>query len=326
MKKHRIIAIGNAIMDIIIKCNDDILKTNNLTKGSMTLIDDEMANKLSKLDIIKIDCGGSAANTIYCMSQLSQIDCEFIGKVANDSFGNQFIKKIHSQNIKFYSNFDERYPTATSFIAVTNDGQRTMCTNLGCASNILQDDIIEDSFVNADLLYLEGYLWDKKDTILALRKAISFAKKHNVKIAFSASDSFCVQRHKNDFLELLKNDINILFCNENEFLSLISSKYFDKNESISFLKQFSNLITIITRAELGSVVINNDIYENCNIDKINNVIDTTGAGDIFAAGFLHHFLNNESLAKSCNFGNKLAGKIIQNYGARFNSSDISELH
>ncbi len=323
-KNSKVIAMGNAIMDIIIKCDESVLRNNDLIKGSMTLIDEQMAIKLSQLNIAKVDCGGSAANTIYCMSQLSSNEFEFIGKVGNDDFGHDFIRKINSQNIKFYSHMDERSQTATSFIIVTPDGQRTMCTNLGCASNINEDDIIEDSFAHAQLLYLEGYLWDKPNAIRAIEKAIRFAKKYKLKIALSLSDSFCVKRHKLDFLRIINDDINILFCNEDEMLALSDKKYFDRNEVQFFFKKFDNLISVVTRGSKGSIVINNDIYNSCPPHIAKNITDTTGAGDIFAAGFLHKFLTDDSLVNSCDFGNKLASRIIQKYGARFNPSDILE--
>lgn len=323
MTKGKIIAIGNAIIDIIIKSDDQILKDHNLVKGSMTLINDDMSTKLSHSNIAKIDCGGSAANTIHCLSLLaSDIDCEFIGKVADDDFGHEFFRKIHARNIKFYTHMDDRSKTATSFVIVTNDGQRTMCTNLGCASNINEDDIIEDNFINANILYLEGYLWDKPSTILALKKAINIAKKYRVKIALSASDSLCVKRHKNDFLKLIEDDIDILFCNEDEFLSLMDVQYYDKNEAFFFLKKYPKLITLITRAEKGCVIINNDFYELCNANPVTKIIDSTGAGDVFAAGFLYKFIQGNKLIDCASYGNFLAEKIIQKYGARFNLSEI----
>lgn len=320
----KIIAIGNAIVDILSQVDDVFLADNNLVKGSMTLIDDEIAKNLSQIESIKIDCGGSAANTISAISQLG-IKSGFIGKVSNDNFGKQFIEKISANNIKFISKNFHKQPTAKSFILITEDSQRTMCTYLGCASEIRNDDIDKNSFKNADILYLEGYLWDKPETVETLKLAISVAKKNGIKIAFTLSDFFCVTRHKSDFIKLIENDLDILFCNEAEFIELSNSKEFTNEVALNFFKKYHNLTVAITRSEKGCVIIKDNILTAIPAYHIANLVDTTGAGDCFAAGFLYQLLKNNSLVNSAKFGNLLAANIIQKFGARFDNEEIVNL-
>ena len=309
----KIIGIGNAIVDILCKVDDSFLEKNGLIKNSMSLIDDATAQNLSALKSEKITSGGSAGNTIAALAQLG-CKTTFIGKVGDDQFGLKFISEIEKTGTDFFSNKNHQKPTAKSFVLVPSDAQRTMSTFLGCASEITEDDIVETSFKNASILYLEGYLWDAPKTILALKKAISFAKKNGVKVAFSLSDSFCVARHKADFLELIRNDLDILFANEAEALELAAT--FAENK---------NLITIVTKAEKGCEVFSSGKSFASPAKKIEKLIDTTGAGDAFAAGFLHGLVNDFGLEKSADFGNLVASKIIQKFGARFESEELKNL-
>jgi sugar/nucleoside kinase (ribokinase family) len=321
---RNIIAIGNAIIDILCRVDDSFLKENNLVKGSMSLIDEATAAKLSKLEYEKITSGGSAANTIATLANLD-VSSSFIGKVANDEFGKKFIDDIKQNKVHFLNNNFSNSFSAKSFILITPDGERTMCTFLGCASEISEDDIKEEHFNNASILYLEGYLWDSKTTISALKKAISIAKKNNVKIAFSLSDSFCVIRHKKDFLSLIKNDLDLLFANENEVLELTSQTELSFKNLAEFFKVKKDLIAIVTRSSKGCVVFqNNKFFEN-SVNKVNNPIDTTGAGDAFAAGFFYGFTNNYKLKEAAQFANILASTAIQKLGARLDNTEIKQI-
>ena len=313
----KIIGIGNAIVDILCKIDDEFLVKNSLTKGSMSLIDDLAAQNLSKLKSEKITSGGSCGNTIAALAQLG-VPCDFIGKVADDEFGRKYIEEIEKTSAKFINNNRAKNSSAKSFILVSEDAQRTMCTFLGCASEISENDIDDKTFESASILYLEGYLWDAPNTILALKKAINLAKKNNVKIAFSLSDSFCVSRHKKDFLELIKNDLDILFANEAEAGELTNNANLD-----DFFHDYTKLIAAVTRSEDGCMV-----YENgkkvvdMEAEEIEKLVDTTGAGDAFAAGFLYGLADGLNLKKSAHFGNVLAAKIIQKFGARFDKGEI----
>lgn len=313
----KIIGIGNAIVDVLCKVDDSFLTQNNLLKNSMALISDVEAQKLSALKAEKITSGGSVGNTIAALSQLG-CETSFVGKVCDDAFGKRFISEISNTGAQFLSGSFHKNPSAKSFILVTPDAHRTMCTFLGCASEITQDDINETMFENASILYLEGYLWDAPETISALKKAITLAKKAGVKIAFSLSDSFCVLRHKKDFLALVENDLDILFANENEAAELSPnfSEIFAKNKK---------LIAVVTKNEKGCEV----FFEGKSFVKpaieISQLIDTTGAGDAFAAGFLFDLVNHFDLEKAASYGNIVAAKIIQKFGARFDDSEIESL-
>ncbi len=322
MKK--ILGIGNAIVDIVSSIDDDFLKENFLIKGSMSLIDEGSAQNLSRLSFQKITCGGSAANTITAMAQLGAI-CSFIGKVGMDDFGKKFISEIENSGVHFISQDFSSKKSAQSFILLSPDAQRTMCTYLGCASEITEDDIKLESFKDCAILYLEGYLWDQPQTISALKKAISLAKKQNCKIAFTLSDLFCVARHKQDFLDLIKNDLDILFANENEIKELLSLKDIEENNFAKLQEFFisnKNLTAVITRSDKGCAVFQVEKLITLAAEKIDRLVDTTGAGDCFAAGFLFGIINNFSLEKSAHIGNFLASKIIQKIGARFEDNEI----
>lgn len=306
----KILAIGNAIVDIVCKIDDEFLAKNSLVKGSMSLIDEKTADKLSELKFEKIVSGGSASNTISLLSKLGNKNL-FIGKVGNDKFGEKFIQEITKENSEFLTDKNLQRPTARSFILVSPDGERTMCTFLGCAPEILENDIKEEFFKDVSILYLEGYLWDSIETINALKKSIKLAKENNVKIAFSLSDLFCVSRHKEDFLNLILNDLDIVFANENEALEL------DENYVEVFLKN-KKLIAIVTKSANGCEIFYEEKSIKVPTNNVEKVIDTTGAGDVFAGGFLYEYLKNSSLEICAKTGNEMAGKIIQQFGARFN--------
>jgi sugar/nucleoside kinase (ribokinase family) len=342
----KIIGIGHAIVDISCQVDDEFLKKNNLVKGSMTLIDNDLFHKLSQLKISKISSGGSVGNSIATMASLNA-NCEFFGVVGDDEFGKMFITDLEKTSTKFIGVVEKNKSSATCFILITADGERTMCTYLGCASNIAEEFIAKIDFSSAKFLYLEGYLWDGNTTSNSLKQAISRAKKNNCQIAFSLSDAFCVERHRDDFINLIKNDLDILFANEIEYLALSHDQKFDLKLANDFIKNISsenkNLLTIITRSEKGCCVFNNDFnYLQFPSNKVEKIIDTTGAGDNFASGWLLGFkdynqksLNNNLpqdansnkliLDKSAYLANFLAGKIIQKIGARFDQQEINEI-
>ncbi len=325
--QNKIIGIGNAIVDVVCKVDERFLEENFLIKGSMSLIDENIAQKLSELPAEKITSGGSAANSIAAIAQLGN-KASFVGKVALDDFGRKFISEIQKTGIDFVAKRFATSTSAKSFILVTPDAQRTMCTFLGCASEIDAEDINDETFKESSILYLEGYLWDREETILALKKAISLAKKNNVKIAFTLSDLFCVARHKADFIDLIVNDLDILFANEGEIKELLGLENIEKN-SFQKIKDFfainKKLLAVITRSEKGCVIFSYQNHIELGSEKISQLVDTTGAGDCFAAGFLFGFNHNFTLEKSGRLGNLLASKIIQKFGARFDEDEIKNL-
>ena len=307
----KILGIGNAIVDVICKVDDNFIYQNNLTKGTMKLIfdDKEFQSLLSNLKIEKTISGGSVANSIVGLSQLGN-NVGFIGKVSDDDLGNKYEEGLKSENVKyFYSKKKEELPTGTCLILVTPDSERTMCTFLGTAGKINEKDVNVDFIKQSEIIFLEGYLWDEGEPKKAFEKAIKSANK----VAMSLSDQFCVDRHKPHFLDLVKNKLDITFANEQEMMSLIEAKNFE--EIINFAKNL-NKITVITRGEKGAVLIsNNEIIEN-GIEKNLQIKDLTGAGDLFAAGFLHGYLNNYSHIDCLNKGREMSSKIIQQIGAR----------
>lgn len=316
----KIIGIGNAIIDIVSKVDEEFLLNHNLNQGTMSLIGVDEAYKLDELPIEKTSSGGSAGNTIATLSQLG-VKTGFIGKVCNDDFGKQFISDISKSGTEFLTKNRSENHSAKSFILVTPDGQRTMCTFLGCASEISEEDINDDDFKDAEILYLEGYLWDAPETIKALKKAIKLAKRNKVKVAFTLSDPFCVLRHKKDFLELVKNDLDILFANESEILELTSATEFLPFDLAKFFSHNKDITAAITRSDKGCVIFRDGVFYEVETQKIENVTDTTGAGDCFAAGFLYGTINSFSTEKSGKIGNQIAAKIIQRYGARFEDGE-----
>ncbi len=307
----KILGIGNAIVDVICKVEDDFIVKNNLTKSTMKLIfdDKEFRELLSNLKIEKTVSGGSVANSIVGLSQLGN-EVGFIGKVNDDNLGSKYEDGLKKENVKyFYSKKKEELPTGTCLILVTPDSERTMCTYLGTAGKINEDDVSSDAIKQSEMIFLEGYLWDEGEPKKAFEKAIVSANK----VAMSLSDQFCVDRHKPHFLELVKNKLDITFANEQEIMSLIDAKSFD--EVINFSKSLGKMI-VLTRGEKGAVAINGDEIVECGIKQGLKIVDLTGAGDLFAAGFLHGHVNNMSLKESLDKGTEMSSKVIQQIGAR----------
>ena len=307
----KILGIGNAIVDVICKVEDNFLTGNKLTKSTMKLVFDESEFKslLSNLKIEKTVSGGSVANSIVGLSQLGN-EVGFIGKVCDDELGSKYEDGLKQENVKyFYSKKKEELPTGTCLILVTPDSERTMCTFLGTAGKINEQDVSSDAIKNSEIILLEGYLWDEGEPKKAFEKAIQNANK----VAMSLSDQFCVDRHKPHFLELVKNKLDITFANEQEIMSLIDAKSFD--EVINFSKSLGKII-VLTRGEKGAVAISGDEVIECGIRQGLKIVDLTGAGDLFAAGFLHGHVNNMSLKDSLEKGTEMSSKVIQQIGAR----------
>ena len=310
----KILGIGNAIVDIFVKVNDDFLLKNKLIKGSMKLIEKIEYENLTKIiKIEKIEAGGSVANTMAGIAYLNG-NSSFIGKINSDEFGKIYKESLEKINVNFaYSERHEDLPTGVSIIFVTPDSERTMCTYLGISSRLAKNDIHENNIKDCKIIFLEGYLWDKGVSEEMFRHVIYLAKKNKIKIAMSLSDIFCVKRHRKDFLQLLKSDLNILIGNENEINELASKK--NLLDSINQLKELNKLI-IVTRSERGSLAIQNNNVINCESFKPNQVLDLTGAGDLFAAGFFKAYAENTDIKKCLEGGSKLAAKIIEKFGAR----------
>jgi sugar/nucleoside kinase (ribokinase family) len=308
----KVVGIGNAIVDVICKVNDEFLAQNGLTKSTMKLVDEnEFKKLLSNLTIEETVAGGSVANSIVGLSQLGN-KVSFIGKVSDDNLGNKYEESLVKEKVTyFYNKKKENVPTGTCLILITPDSERTMCTFLGIAGKISEQDIQEDAIKQSELVFLEGYLWDEGDPKAAFEKAFKLANK----TAMSLSDQFCVERHKTSFLDLVKNKLDITFANEQEILHLIGAKSFD--EVLDFGKNLGKLL-VITRSDKGSLAIHkNEVFE-CESEKNLTLIDLTGAGDLFAAGFLHGHINKMSIQESLQKGTEMASKIIQKIGARLN--------
>ncbi len=308
----KILGIGNAIVDVICKVDDKFLIKHNLTKSTMKLIFDEneFKNLLKTLKIEKTVSGGSVANSIVGLSQLGN-KTGFIGKVSDDEFGSKYEEGLKKENVQyFYSKKKEELPTGTCLILVTPDSERTMCTFLGTAGKINENDVNSDVINNSELIFLEGYLWDEGEPKKAFDKAINTANK----VAMSLSDQFCVDRHKPHFLNLVQNNLDITFANEQEIMSLIEAK--DFKEVINFSKELKKLI-VITRGDKGSIAVKDEEIYECSVQKNLKIVDLTGAGDLFAAGFLHGYINKLSIRDSLEKGTELSSKIIQKIGARF---------
>ena len=310
----KILGIGNAIVDVFVKVDDNFLSKNNLTKGSMKLIEkDEFEALKDTIKIEKIEAGGSVANTMAGISYLGG-NSSFIGKVNSDEFGRIYKKSLEKIKVDFpYSEKKENLSTGTSIIFITPDSERTMCTYLGISSQLSKDDINEEHIKDHELIFLEGYLWDKGVSEEMFKHVINLAKKNNTEIAMSLSDIFCVTRHRNDFFKLLMNDLNILIGNENEINELVQKD--NLLDSINELKKTKKII-VITRSENGSLAILNNEIIKCESIKIEKVLDLTGAGDLFASGFLKEYLDKSNIKKCLQTGSDLAAKIIQKIGAR----------
>ena len=307
----KILGIGNAIVDVICKVDDSFIMQNNLTKSTMKLFFDEseFKNLLINLKIEKTVSGGSVANSIVGLSQLGD-KVGFIGKVSDDEFGSKYEEGLKKENVEyFYSKKKEELPTGTCLILITPDSERTMCTFLGTAGKINENDVSSDAIKKSEIIFLEGYLWDEGEPKKAFDKAINNANK----VAMSLSDLFCVDRHKPHFLNLVKNKLDITFANEQEIISLIKAKNFD--EVINFSKQLNKLV-IVTRGEKGAIAVNGDEVFESDVQKNLKIIDLTGAGDLFAAGFLHGYINKLSTKECLEKGTEMSSKVIQQIGAR----------
>ena len=306
----KILGIGNAIVDVICKIDDSFLNKHGLTKSTMKLVnEDEFKKLLENLKIEKTISGGSVANSIVGLSQLGN-DVGFIGKVNNDELGIKYSEGLEKEKVKFHYNIkSEEIPTGTCLILITPDSERTMCTFLGTAGKISEKDIDEKVIEQSEITFLEGYLWDKGDPQKAFNKAISKSKKSSM----SLSDLFCVERHKEYFLDLVQNKLDLIFANEQEIMALIGTKNF--NEVVAFAKRIKKLV-VVTRGKNGALAIQDDKTIECSAKENLKILDLTGAGDLFAAGFLHGYVNKLSLKESLEKGTELSSKIIQQVGAR----------
>ena len=312
----KILGIGNAIVDVFVKVDDNFLSNNKLVKGSMKLIQiEEFENLKNIIKIEKIEAGGSVANTMAGIAYLNGNPC-FIGKISSDRFGKIYKESLEKINVNFsYNEKNENLATGASIIFITPDSERTMCTYLGISSRLSAEDIYEHYIKDSKLIFLEGYLWDKGATEEMFKKIINLAKKNNIKIAMSLSDIFCVTRHRKDFIKLLEDDLDILFGNENEINALTMKN--NLFEGIQELQKLNKLI-IITRGEKGSLAILKNEIINCDSIKVDKILDLTGAGDLFASGFLKEYLDKSDIKKCLQTGSELAAKIIQKIGARLN--------
>ena len=308
----KILGVGNAIVDVICKVDDDFIKQNNLTKSTMKLVDENEFKKiLSTVKIEETISGGSVANSIVGLSQLNN-EVGFIGKISDDELGNKYEEGLKRENVNFfYKKKKEEIPTGTCLILITPDSERTMITFLGTAGKINEKDINVNAIKESEILFLEGYLWDEGEPKKAFDKAISNANK----VAMSLSDLFCVERHKLNFLKLVKNNLDITFANEQEIMSLINTKKFE--DVIEFAKTIKKLV-VITRGEKGSIAIKNNEVLECSAKKDLKIVDLTGAGDLFAGGFLHGYANKKSIKENLEIGTEMSSKVIQVIGARIN--------
>jgi len=306
----KVLGIGNAIVDVLCKVSDEFLKKNLLTKSTMKLVDEiEFKNLLSLVKIEETISGGSVANSIVGLSQL-QNKVGFIGKISDDRLGKKYEEGLIKENVKYlYAKKKESLSTGTCLILITPDSERTMCTFLGTAGKIDENDIDPPVIKNSEIIFLEGYLWDEGKPKKAFEKAITYAKK----VAMSLSDLFCVERHKKEFLNLVKNKLDLVFANEQEILSLTSTESLEV--ALNFIKQIKKKI-IITRGDKGSISINNGEVTECLAKTDLNVVDLTGAGDLFASGYLHGYIHNFSEKDCLLKATEMSSKIIQKIGAR----------
>jgi fructokinase len=312
----KILGIGNAIVDVFVKVDDKFLLKNSLTKGSMKLFEKSEFEKLkSSIKIEKIEAGGSVANTMAGIAYLKG-NSSFIGKVNSDEFGKIYKKSLERINVDFpYIDKNENLATGASIIFITPDSERTMCTYLGISSKLSKTDIDENHIKDYDIIFLEGYLWDKGISEEMFKHVINIAKKNSIEVAMSLSDIFCVSRHREDFFKLLLNDLNLLIGNEKEINELMSRK--NLLDSIKEISKLNKLVTI-TKSENGSLAVLGNKIINCESVKVEKILDLTGAGDLFASGFLKEYLNQSDIKECLQAGSKLAAKIIQKVGARLN--------
>ena len=306
----KILGIGNAIVDVICKVNENFIEQNFLTKSTMKLVDEnEFQKLLLNLNIEETISGGSVANSIVGLSQLGN-EVGFIGKINDDELGAKYEDGLKKENVKyFYSKKKETVSTGTCLILITPDSERTMVTFLGTAGKVNEQDIDVSAIKNSEILFLEGYLWDEGEPRKAFDKAIN----NSNKVAMSLSDLFCVERHKSSFLELVKNNLDITFANEQEIMSLINTK---KIEDVIEFSKSTKKLTVVTRGDKGAIAINDDVVVECNAKKDIKLVDLTGAGDLFASGFLHGHINGRPLKESLEKGTEMSSKIIQTIGAR----------
>ncbi len=310
----KILGIGNAIVDVLCKVDDEFLIKNNLVKSTMKLLDEkEFQSLIQKINIEETISGGSVANSIVGLSQLGN-EVGFIGKVNKDDLGDKYDYGLRKEKVNYlYTKKQETIPTGTCLILITPDSERTMCTFLGIAGKINEKDVNEELVKKSEITFLEGYLWDEGDPKKAFDKAI----KNSNKVAMSLSDLFCVERHKKEFIELVKNRLDIVFANEQEILSLIDGSSIE--DAINFSKEIDKNV-IITRGAGGAIAIKNREIFKCNAKSNLNIVDLTGAGDLFAAGYLHGIINNLSIEEALDYGTDLSSKVIQQIGARIKNN------
>ena len=306
----KLLGIGNAIVDVICKVTDKFLIEHSLKKSTMKLVDEiEFKKLLLSLKIEETVSGGSVANSIVGLSQLGN-DVGFIGKISDDDLGQKYEDGMKKEKVKYlYKKKEEQIPTGSCLILITPDSERTMCTFLGTAGKIDDKDINKEDIRNSEMIFLEGYLWDEGGPKKAFDKAIINSKN----VAMTLSDQFCVERHKTHFLDLVRNQLDIVFANEQEILSLIDTNEF--SDAISFSKQVKKNI-VITRGAKGAIAINKNEIVEIEAKSNLNVKDLTGAGDLFAAGYLHGTINNFKIKECLEKGTELSSKIIQIIGAR----------
>jgi len=313
-KKYDIVGIGNAIVDLIAEVDDSYLEKNSINKGSMSLVDYDVANRIGdEVDIVKTISGGSVANSIVCIAQ-QNLKTVFIGKVNQDELGEKFAKGLAEENVEFkITKSLANKHTARCIILISSDAERTMNTYLGVSQELTEEDVDLNIIEESSILYLEGYLWDLDNAKKAIKKSISTAINSETKIAFSISDAFCVDRFREEFIDLVNNSADIIFANESEIKSL-----FETSELETAIKkcQDTKKIFAVTLGDKGAKIIYKNEIVNIKAEIIDKLVDTTGAGDLFAAGFLAEYIRSQDLESSGKEGVKMASIIIQQFGAR----------
>ena len=312
--KFDITGIGNAIVDVIVNVKDKYLEDQNIRKGMMSLVDLKTIENISDTIEIKTTVsGGSVANSIVALAQ-NGMNTAFIGKVSNDEIGSKFIDGLKSENVTFACKAQsDDSKSGRCIVMVTPDAQRTMSTYLGISQKLNSGDINQDVIKNSSITYLEGYLWDLDDAQVAIKHATDYAKSSGNLVAFSVSDVFCIERFRDSFRSMIDSNVDIVFANKEEIKSLYEN---DNIEEITKILSQQERIYAITMGEEGALIIKGDETYKIEAQKIENLVDTTGAGDLFAAGFLEHFIKNESLESCGSRGVEMASRVIQQYGAR----------